>query len=218
MEGAGTDCTTTYRGSEVRILSCLGSAFLLNGSRFFQFYRQLAYPFNPILVDIDRFELDLCTYLNAYAAGVFEAHSRSEKWATDQSIAHISLLLATLSAGAHFSDLDLPQRSNISHDLGRYTDTVDHATSLTTAALRSFKALRLANFLFRPSLDIIQTLLILGNTLQNHGQSDAAWAQLGTTVRLAQTMGLHTERSIAYLPLYIQSKAKALWYALAMNP
>ncbi|KAG2420517.1 phenylacrylic acid decarboxylase [Aspergillus terreus] len=166
--------------------------------RFFQFYRQLAYPFNPILVDIDRFELDLCTYLNAYAAGVFEAHSRSEKWATDQSIAHISLLLATLSAGAHFSDLDLPQRSNISHDL----------------ALRSFKALRLANFLFRPSLDIIQTLLILGNTLQNHGQSDAAWAQLGTTVRLAQTMGLHTERSIAYLPLSIQSKAKALWLGI----
>ncbi|GES66816.1 phenylacrylic acid decarboxylase [Aspergillus terreus] len=166
--------------------------------RFFQFYRQLAYPFNPILVDIDRFELDLCTYLNAYAAGVFESQSRSEKWATDRSIAHISLLLATLSAGAHFSDQNLPQRSIICHDLAR----------------RSFQALRLANFLFRPSLDTIQTMLILGNTLQNDGQSDAAWAQLGTTVRLAQTMGLHTERSIAYLPQNIQSKAKTLWFSI----
>ncbi|KAL5362042.1 hypothetical protein BJX96DRAFT_185772 [Aspergillus floccosus] len=150
--------------------------------RFFQFYRQLAYPFNPILVDMDRFELDLCTYLNAYAAGEFEPHLKSEKWATDRSIAQISLLLATLSAGAHYSDLDLPQRSNICHDL-----------------------------------DIVQTLLVLGNTLQNNGQSDAAWALLGTTVRLAQTMGLHTERSIAYLPQYIQSKAKILWLGIEVT-
>ena len=62
-------------------------------------------------------------------------------------------------------------------------------------------------------MDIIQTLLILGNTLQNNGQSDAAWALLGTTVRLAQTLGLHTERSVSHLPVYLQSKAKNLWYA-----
>lgn len=84
---------------------------------------------------------------------------------------------------------------------------------LQLTARRSFQALRLANFLFRPSFDIIQTLLVLGNTLQNNGQSDAAWALLGTTVRLAQTLGLHTERSVARLPIYLQSKAKKLWYA-----
>jgi hypothetical protein len=54
---------------------------------------------------------------------------------------------------------------------------------------RSFQALRLANFLLRPSLEVVQSLLLLGNTLQNNGQSDAAWAQLGTTVRLAQDLG-----------------------------
>lgn len=82
---------------------------------------------------------------------------------------------------------------------------------LTNTARRSFQALRLANFLFRPSLDTIQTLLILGNTLQNNGQSDAAWALLGTTVRLAQTLGLHTIKSVVHWPAHIQSKAKALW-------
>ncbi|UDD57340.1 hypothetical protein AFCA_004842 [Aspergillus flavus] len=141
-----------------------------------------------------RFELDLFTYLNAYAAVEFESHSKSDKWTIDRSIAHISLLLATLSAGAYYSDLDLPQQSYICHDLAR----------------RSFQALRLANFLFRPSLDVVQALLVLDNMFQNNGQSDAAWALLGTTVRLAQTIGLHTERSIAYLPQYMQLKAKTL--------
>lgn len=87
-------------------------------------------------------------------------------------------------------------------------------TFLLCIARRSFHALRLANFLFSPSFDIVQTLLVLGNTLQNNGQSDAAWAQLGTTVRLAQTLGLHTERSAAHLPVYMRPKAKALWCVL----
>jgi len=63
-------------------------------------------------------------------------------------------------------------------------------------------------------LDTIQALLILGNTLQNNGQSDAAWALLGTTVRLAQTLGLHTSKSMAHLPEYVQSRAKSLWLVL----
>ncbi|QRD83825.1 hypothetical protein F9C07_2107724 [Aspergillus flavus] len=176
----GTDCTTACRGPK--------------------FYRQWVYPFNPILVDMGRFELDLFTYLNAYAAVVFESHSKSEKWTIDRSIAHISLLLATLSAGAYYSDLDLPQQSYICHDLAR----------------RSFQALRLANFLFRPSLDAVQALLVLGNMFQNNSQSDVAWALLGTTVRLAQTIGLHTE-SIAYLPQYMQLKAKALWLGIEVT-
>lgn len=88
-------------------------------SRFFQCYRQLSYPFNPILVDIEQFELDLCKYLNAYAAGEFQDTSpASEFWATDRPIGHISLLLAALSAGAHYSDLEHLQRSEICQDLG----------------------------------------------------------------------------------------------------
>ncbi|KAJ5112032.1 hypothetical protein N7532_000077 [Penicillium argentinense] len=164
--------------------------------KFFHYYRITAYPFNPILADMDRFELDLCTYLNAHAGGdLRNPECISERWATDKSVGHISLLLATLAAGAHYSDIEYPQRLELSTDFAR----------------RSFHALRLANFLFRPSLDIIQALLVLGNTLQNMGQSDAAWALLGTTVRLAQTMGLHTERGSAHWPEYVRSKAKALW-------
>ncbi|CAG7928035.1 unnamed protein product [Penicillium olsonii] len=164
--------------------------------KFFHYYRVTAYPFNPILADMDRFESDMCTYLNAHSAGELRHEDRIvDRWASDKSIGHISLLLATLAAGAHYSDIDYPQRLELATDFAR----------------RSFHALRLANFLFRPSLDIIQTLLILGNTLQNMGQSDAAWALLGTTIRLAQTMGLHTERSTLQWPEYVRTKTRTLW-------
>ncbi|XHG08028.1 hypothetical protein AWENTII_011156 [Aspergillus wentii] len=167
--------------------------------KYFHFYRTSAYPFNPILVDIDRFESDLCGYLNALAAGELrDANCVSDRWATDKSIGHISLLLATLASGVHFSDIEHPHRSELGQEFAR----------------RSFQALRLANFLFRPSMDIIQSLLILGNTLQNNGQSDAAWALLGTTVRLAQTLGLHTEKSISHWPDCVKSKAKTLWFTI----
>ncbi|KAJ5131646.1 hypothetical protein N7448_005804 [Penicillium atrosanguineum] len=164
--------------------------------KFFHYYQVTAYPFNPILAEMDRFESDLCKYLNAHAAGELRDPERiTDRWATDKSIGHVSLLLATLAAGAHYSDLEYPQRLELSTDFAR----------------RSFNALRLANFLFRPSLDIIQALLILGNTMQNMGQSDAAWALLGTTVRLAQTMGLHTERSTVHWPENVRTKARTLW-------
>ncbi|OOF92882.1 hypothetical protein ASPCADRAFT_152582 [Aspergillus carbonarius ITEM 5010] len=167
--------------------------------KFFHFYRISAYPFNPIIIDIERFELDVCSYLNALAAGELQDPTQvSERWATDRSVGLISLLLATLASGAHYSDLDYIQRSELCQDFAR----------------RSFQALRLANFLFRPTMDIIQALLIVGNTLQNTGQSDAAWALLGTTVRLAQTLGLHTEKSVTHLPDHIKCKARRLWFTV----
>ncbi|KAL2849874.1 hypothetical protein BJY01DRAFT_210432 [Aspergillus pseudoustus] len=164
--------------------------------KFFHFYRICAYPFNPILIDIDKFESDICLYLSAYASGELRERDKiSDSWSSTKSVGHVSLLLATLGAGAHFSDLENPQRAELCQDFAR----------------RSFHALRLANFLFRPSMDAVQALLVLGNTLQNNGQSDAAWALLGTTVRLAQTLGLHTPRGIAHWPEHARVRAKSLW-------
>ncbi|KID82237.1 phenylacrylic acid decarboxylase [Metarhizium guizhouense ARSEF 977] len=164
--------------------------------KFFHCYRATVYPFNPIIVDIDQFESDLCTYLSAHAAGELHDPGKiSDCWATNKSIGYTSLLLATLAAGSHYSDVEYPHRQELSIDF----------------ASRSFQALRLANFLFRPSLDTIQALLILGNTLQNMGQSDSAWAMLGTTVRLAQAMGLHAQRNTVRWPECIRTRARALW-------
>lgn len=70
---------------------------------------------------MDRFESDLCTYLNAHAAGEFRDPEKiTDRWTTDKSIGHVSLLLATLAAGAHYSDLDYPQRLELSIDFGMF--------------------------------------------------------------------------------------------------
>ncbi|KAF5608136.1 hypothetical protein FPANT_586 [Fusarium pseudoanthophilum] len=137
------------------------------------------FPFNPLLVDVDKFELDMYGYLRAYTAGEFKSTPISNDWGKERAIGLISLILAVLSSAAHFSDLTGSERSRVCYDLAR----------------RSFQALRLANFLFRPTLEVVQTMLVLGNMLQNTGQSDAAWAWLGTTARLAQTLHYHARGS-----------------------
>lgn len=49
----------------------------------------------------------------------------------------------------------------------------------------------MTNFLAVPSLETIQTLLILGNVISNTMNAGVAWSLLGMTTRLAQVLGLH---------------------------
>ncbi|KAH8646116.1 hypothetical protein BX600DRAFT_157054 [Xylariales sp. PMI_506] len=163
---------------------------------FLPVFQMRVFPLTPILVDMEGFEMDAHSYLRDYTAGEFKnAEVISAKWGVERHIGLISLILAVLSSGAHFSDLDGRERSRICYDLAR----------------RSFQALRLANFLFRPTLESIQAMLILGNTLQNTGQSDAAWSWLGTTARLAQTLNFHAEATKIMAPEPLRSKAKECW-------
>lgn len=93
-----------------------------------------AYPYNPILVDMDRFEADLCTYLNAHALGEFKDPGKiTDRWATDKSIGHISLLLATLAAGAHYSDVEYPRRLELATDFGN-TERPERKLLLTASS------------------------------------------------------------------------------------
>lgn len=70
---------------------------------------------------MDRFELDLCTYLNAHANGdLRDPEKITERWATDKSIGLISLLLAILAAGAHYSEIEYPQRLELATDFGEF--------------------------------------------------------------------------------------------------
>ncbi|KAL7919990.1 fungal-specific transcription factor domain-containing protein [Trichoderma austrokoningii] len=165
---------------------------------FFPSYRHTAYPFMPFLIDIDHFEIRVCKYLESCAAGQLQDKLRpSDPWATDEGVTFVALILAVLSCGSHFSMLPVTQRSEASRDFVR----------------RGFQVLQLANYMLRPSLDAVQTLLILGNTLQNIGQSDGAWVLLGTTVRLAQALGLHTENGAGHSESDTRSR-RALWAAI----
>ncbi len=72
---------------------------LVAADRFFPTYRNCAYPFNPIVADIEKFEGDMCILLEDLEAGELHDPGRiSSKWSSNDSIAFIALLLATLSA------------------------------------------------------------------------------------------------------------------------
>lgn len=134
---------------------------------FYHVYRAVAFPLASLIVDIGDFESYLSTYLEKLAGsnptGLIVTNGREDA-------ARIALLLATLAAGAQYSDRDPQERRKISRDFGIRSSemTVERLLILLTAK-RSFHALRLANFLLRPLLTSLQALLILGTFLQNDG-------------------------------------------------
>jgi hypothetical protein len=68
---------------------------------------------------MDQFELDIYSYLNALAAGELQgSNPTSDRWLSGKSLGFISLILAVLAAGAHFSDIENPERASLCQDLG----------------------------------------------------------------------------------------------------
>lgn len=164
-------------------------------TKYFRYYKTVVYVHSPMLIDINGFEGYIWQYLEKINAFERDPDNKSTLESLERDVGLIAVILATLSSGSQFSDLKLAQRISLSRDFSR----------------RSFQCLRLANFLFRPSLDAIQALLILGSVMQNDGQSDGAWALLGLTVRLAQCIGLHTDRSAKSLPEDVQKRRSEVW-------
>jgi hypothetical protein len=62
-------------------------------------------------------------------------------------------------------------------------------TKFSVAA--AIQAVRLRSFMHKPSLLRIQTLIIIDTCLRNSGRFMDAWTLFGTTIRLAQAIGLH---------------------------
>lgn len=74
----------------------------------------------PFLIDIDRFEIRMCKYLESCTSGQLQDKSRpSETWVSDEGVTFVALLLAILSCGSHFSNLPVTQRSDASRDFGK---------------------------------------------------------------------------------------------------
>ena len=59
----------------------------------------------------------------------------------------------------------------------------------TSVVAASMQCLRMASFLNRPTLLGIQTLIMICPYLTNGGKFLDAWALLGLTIRLAQSIG-----------------------------
>ncbi|KAL7807954.1 N-terminal binuclear Zn cluster-containing/DNA binding domain-containing protein [Trichoderma aethiopicum] len=147
--------------------------------RYFPSHGATIYPLNPVFLDPDDLESAFCDYLSALDAGELRSPGVvSPKWVSKAWISRIALLLAALATSAHYSVMQSPKKR------------AEHSLDFLQ---RSFDALCLANYVLHPSLDALQTLLIIGAVLQDVGQSDGAWVMMGTTVRVAQALGLHLQ-------------------------
>ncbi|KZL64704.1 fungal specific transcription factor [Colletotrichum tofieldiae] len=138
--------------------------------RLFELFRRRVQPFHVITYDIDTIENKVCQLVSARSDPNFRSGSESfedPRW--------LCLLHAILAAGAQFSDMPLQDRITVSQQHTK----------------QAFDLLRSTDYLARPSKEAVQTLLLLGNVLQNDMKPQAAWVLGGTTIRLAQCLGLH---------------------------
>ncbi|KAI9785591.1 MAG: hypothetical protein M1835_003314 [Candelina submexicana] len=84
----------------------------------------------------------------------------------------------------------------------------------------AMQALRFASFMNRPSLLGIQTLIMIGPYLTNAGKFLDAWALFGTTIRLAQSIGLHRNPKVldpAPPPEECALRQSLWWWMLHMD-
>lgn len=174
----------------------------LRGSRLFRTYQTDIDPFMPLLVNGHEFEVELCAYVQK--GGHATSTSPSGQQLSTDDLRHgmpmdwISTLFALLACGVQFGNEDVKKRQEQSCLYGKcgcehYCRLCLHISMLTKISLVSaaFEALRLADFLMRPSNLGVQSMLLLGFVLQNEMRPQAAWLLLGTTVRMAQSLGLH---------------------------
>jgi len=189
----------------------------LNSRRSFRTYRDGAFITYPGIVEIDQFESDLVTFLmnrRHSAAGLEQGITGDRMYG--YSLQWVGLLFAAFASGAQFTALPKKERDLISQ----------------VYVCCSFECLRLVNYLSKPSLENVQTLLLLGNVLSNTFNSGLAWTflgeytsdiyshnsprltQLGTTIRSAQALGLHRMPEAPQLTARDITRSKVWWVVL----
>lgn len=136
----------------------------------FDVYRSRVHPFHAITYNLDEIEQKLCVFINDRESGASASSPRSL-----QESHWLCLLHAILASGAQFSDFNLQRRAEVSQNHIKL----------------AFEALRSTDYMARPSKFTLQTLLLLGSALQNDMKPQAAWVLGGTTIRLAQCLGVH---------------------------
>ncbi|KAL4934227.1 Zn(II)2Cys6 transcription factor [Aspergillus undulatus] len=161
--------------------------------RYWQAYQSTAYPFYPVLVNIDTFGFLLFEFLNQQAS-IQDRGRVGEPAEPDPS--WLALLFAVLACGAQFT-----------HDLAKERDLRSKVFICS-----SFHCLRLSNFFNHTNMDQIQAMALIGHCLRNNLDTNSAWILMGTTIRLAQSIGLH-ETSTSLSPEE-QVQRSRLWWTL----
>ncbi|OGM46316.1 Zn(II)2Cys6 transcription factor [Aspergillus bombycis] len=159
--------------------------------RYWQVYQSIVYPFYPSLVTIDQFGPALFAFLDERAAS---EEATAEDFGPDSS--WLALLFAVLACGVQFSDDPIKERDLRSKVL----------------ICSSFQCLRMSNFFNHTNLDQIQAMALIGHCLRNNLDTNSAWILMGSTIRLAQSIGLH--EASPSLPESEQFQRNRLWWTI----
>lgn len=166
--------------------------------RFFFYYKDIAGAIYPVLEDISVFEKNLERLLQSRIAsgGVYREDVDEAQHPFGVSIAYLGLLFAVLASGCQSSDLGSKERELTSQVYGK-TATIP-AKQISTHSFIvccSYQCLRMTNFLSQPTIEAIQTLLVIGNVLSYNMNPGISYVLLGMTLRMGLALGLHVESS-----------------------
>ncbi|KAL5343819.1 hypothetical protein BJX70DRAFT_393241 [Aspergillus crustosus] len=164
-------------------------------------YKDIAAVLYPVLPDFGTFENDAMQLLHGrrQAAGFYKPDGNGEMRPFGMSITFLSLCFAVLASGCQLSDLPGIQRE---------------MTSWVYVSC-SYQCLRMLNYVSRPTVEIIQILLIISNVLSYNMHAGASYTMLGMTERMCMVLGLHAEAP-GYPPA-LQEARRRVWWAMAFQ-
>lgn len=112
--------------------------------------------------------------------GVYRTDTDQAQRPFGVTIAYLGLLFAVLASGCQSSDLPGKERELTSQVYGmlRILHLHGHSNSLNLVCC-SYQCLRMTNFLSQPTIEAIQTLLVIGNVLSYNMNPGISYVLLG---------------------------------------
>ncbi len=103
---------------------------LINAS-YFGIYRALCAPLNPIILDLDDFEANVCNQVVGLANGqllhnIVTSVGRSQEAALTQ----LGLLLATIASGIQYSDVACDERSQLLQEYSQHSSILPNISAV----------------------------------------------------------------------------------------
>lgn len=161
-------------------------------ARFFSFYRDIGAVLYPVLADVTETEYNLHHLLRnrAQAGGEYRPDANGLVKPFGMSLGFLSLVFAIFASGCQLSDLSTSERELTSWVYGGFLlfsflfflgPLVLVAQSVRTDWLVScsYQCLRMMNYVARPTVEVIQILLIISNVLSYNMNAGASYTLLG---------------------------------------
>jgi hypothetical protein len=88
-------------------------------------YRALCAPLNPIILDLDDFEANICNQVVGLANGqLLHSIVTSSGRSQEAALTHLGLLLATIASGIQYSDVTFEERNQLLQEYSQHSSLI----------------------------------------------------------------------------------------------